>query len=140
MKNPIKITVSALLAGLVLSSGALATSGCGSSKPAFCADRDRLEQSVTDVSKIQLNSGAGTALQQQIQVIEAEASETIDAARQDFPEESRAVDSSLAEVTKSVEDLPNSPSASDLLPTFGKVAQLVQAVSQFKDATNSACD
>ncbi len=139
MKNPIKLTVTALLAGLVLSGASLTSTGC-SSNPAFCADRDQLEQSVSDLSKIQLNSDAGTALQQQIQVIETQANQTVDAARQDFPEESDAVESSLAEVTKSIEGLPDSPSASDLLPTFGKVAQLVQAVSQFKDATDSACD
>lgn len=140
MRKPIKILLPVLLAGLVLSSGALATSGCSSSKPAYCGDRDQLEQSVKGLTDISPSAGSVSAYQDQLNEIQDNAGKTLDSARQDFPEETDAVESSIGRLADTIENLPKSPSTSDILMIVGEGASLASAVQQFNQATKSACD
>jgi len=139
MKNPIKLTVTALLAGLVLSGASLTSTGC-SSKPAFCSDRDQLEKSVNGLTEIDYGSDPQAALQDQLKQIEADASTTFQAAEQDFPTESRDVEKAVEGLGKSVESLPSSPDNKELLGVLRKIADVAAAFSRFREATKSACD
>lgn len=140
MRKPIKILLPVLLAGLVLSSGALATSGCGSSKPAYCDDRDQLEQSVKGLTDISPGSDSVPAYQSQLNEIKANAKKTLDSARSDFPQETDAVETSLSDLSDTIENLPKSPGTSDILMVVGEGASLASAVQQFSQATDSACN
>lgn len=140
MNKAIKILLPAVLAGLVLSSGALATTGCGSSKPAFCGDRDQLEQSVKGLTDISPTSGSVSQYEDQLNEIQDNAGQTLDAAREDFPQETEAVESSINRLSTKIEDLPKSPGTSDYLQLIGEATSLASAVSQFVQATNSACN
>jgi hypothetical protein len=120
---------------------ALAASGCGSSsKPAYCSDVTNLENSVNSLKSVQLNSNTISTLQTDVQKVQTNANAVVSSAKQDFPNETSALQSSVSTLSNSIKALPASPTAQQLLPLAPQVASAVSAADNLKSATSSACD
>jgi hypothetical protein len=129
------------LAAAATAAGVLAACGSSSSasKPAYCADRSALEQSVSDLKNVDLASGGLSAVQTQLSKVDADAKALAGSAKADFPQQTSAISSSVSALDTSVKSLGSSPSAQDLLGLGQGIAGVVTASKGFSDATAGKC-
>jgi hypothetical protein len=139
MQIPIGRTALVAIAPLA---AAVAVAGCGgSSKPGYCSDRSKLEQSVKDVdsSKV-LQKGGIKNLQGQLQAIETNAGALVSSAKGDFPAETNAIQTSVANMKASVQQLPDSPTPQQLAAVAKNAKGVVTSVQGFVKASGSKCE
>ncbi|MBN1530485.1 MAG: hypothetical protein JW895_15590 [Thermoleophilaceae bacterium] len=120
---------------------ALLGAGCGGDdQPGYCSDLDDLQQSVGDLSQVDVVEGGKSAVTDALQKVETSARSTVDSAKADFPDETGAISDSVAALETSARALADSPSAAQGARVAGDVAQVVNSVDDFADATSSNCE
>ena len=126
----------------VLAIAALVAAGCGGDdKPAYCENVADLQVSVDDVKNVQLtDSGALSTLQTELPQVRSDADAVVSSAKQDFPDETSALKSSVSTVATTIEQLPASPTAQQLAPLAQEISGVVTAANALDSATSSACD
>ena len=113
--------------------------GCGSSsKPAYCTDRTKLENSVKGLTSVNVSSGL-SALKSQLTTIAGDANAVVSSAKNDFPSQTSAVKSSVDTLQTAVKALPSSPSAAQVAGIATDAASVVSSVKSFTDASKSKC-
>lgn len=127
-----------VLLALVVASGVVALAGCSSSKPAYCADRTSLENSVKGLTSLNVSSGV-SGLKSQITTIQSDATALVSSAKSDFPSQTSAITSSVDALKSSVAALSSSPSAAQIATVTKDSAGVVSSVKSFTDATSSQC-
>jgi hypothetical protein len=111
-------------------------SACGSSKPAYCGNLTKLEQSVKTVDV----SRGLSSLKTQLAQIQTNAKSVISSAKSDFPNETTEISGSVAKLQADVRSLASSSPTPQQLATIGGDAKaLVNAVSTFSSASKSKC-
>jgi hypothetical protein len=122
---------------------ALPLAACGSSsdnsKPAYCNDRDQLQQSISGIKDISLDKGAISALQTQLKTVDADAKQLVSTAKGEFPTETGAISTATSELSSAVSDLSSSPSASSVAAVVAGVTGVVDSVKGFTQATDNTC-
>jgi hypothetical protein len=123
---------------VALVAAAVAASGCGSSKPSYCSATSDLK---SDVSKIgdDLTSANFSAVQTDVDSIQAQAQTVVDDAKSDFPSQTDQVNSSVNSLVDSVKSLGNSPTAQQLLTLGTQAAAAVKAVDALNSAIQDKC-
>ena len=121
---------------LVLAAAATAISlaGCGSSKPGYCTDRTNLENSVKG-----LTSAGVSGLKSQLKQIQSDATALVSSAKNDFPDETSAISSSVSTLKNSVAALPSHPSAAQIATVTRDAGSVVNSVKSFANASSSKC-
>jgi hypothetical protein len=114
---------------------AVIAAGCGSSKAAYCGDRSKLEQSVKDID---VTKGV-SALKTQLQQVQTNANSLVSSAKGDFPNETSAINTSLAKLKTDVGAIASSPSPAQLVAVASDAKSAVNAVSAFASASKSKC-
>lgn len=126
-----------LIVPLVLAAAALVAVGCGSSsKPAYCSDVTDLQNSVNSLK----TSNTASTLKTDLQKVQSNANAVVSSAKQDFPSQTSALESSVTSLSTSVKALPPAPTRQQLVPIKAEVASTVSAADSLKSATSSACD
>ena len=126
---------------VVLAAAALVAAGCGGDdEPAYCSNVSDLQQSVDDLKNVQLESGALSSLQTAIQEVQSDADAVVSSAREDFPNETSALRSSVSSLSTTIEELPSSPTAQQLAALAPEINGVVTAAKDLDSATNSECD
>jgi hypothetical protein len=129
------------LGAAVAASAVLLAACSGSSdKPAFCGDIETLQNSITQLSDIQLEPGVLDNFQTQLETVQSNAQTAVDSARSDFPQETDALDTAINNLETSVQDLPSSPSATQLGAVALNVSATVNAAQDLQSAAESACN
>jgi hypothetical protein len=64
----------------------------------------------------------------------------VSSAKQDFPDETSALKSSVSSLSTTVKGLPESPTPDQLAPLAAEISSTVTAAKGLDSATNSACD
>ena len=124
-----------------LAVAALVAAGCGgSSKPDYCSDVSDLQQSVNDLKGVQLQSGALSTIQTDVQKVQSNATAVVSSAKQDFPSQTSALQSSVSTLSATINALPQSPTAQQLVPLVPQIRSVGTAAQNLSNATNSACD
>lgn len=117
----------------------VAAAGCGSSsEPSYCSKLSDLQSSVKGLPGAVADGGA-SGLRAQLSTIESDARAVVDAARSDFPAETRAIGTSVAQLQTAANGLPADPSASQLAAVAADAAAVVSAVKGFSSAAGSEC-
>jgi outer membrane murein-binding lipoprotein Lpp len=130
-----------LMVVVALSAATVVAAGCGSdNKPAYCSDVSDLKQSVNDLKDVQLNTGAVSTLQTDVQKVQSDTNAVVSSAKQDFPNQTSALQSSVSSLSTAIKQLPSSPSAQQLASLVPKISSTVTAAKNLEDATSSACD
>ena len=125
----------------LLAVAALAGAGCGGDdQPGYCSDLDNLQQSVQDLGNVNVVEGGKSAVTDALGKVEDNARATVDSAKSDFPDQTKAIDDSIAALKTSAQDLADSPTAQQGAQVAGDVAGVVNSVDDFADATRSDCD
>jgi hypothetical protein len=127
------------LAVAVVIAVAVALAGCGSSKPSYCSKLTTLKQSVKDLPSTDVIGNGVNALKANINKVADNANAVVSAAKSDFPNETKAISSSVDSLKTSVSQLQNGASASVLAQTAGNVSALATSVKNFSSATSSKC-
>lgn len=121
-----------------LVAGTVAIAGCGSSKPAYCSARTDLENSVKNLTNLNVSNGV-SGLESQLKKIESSADKVVSQAKSDFSSETQAIRSSVDSLTAAVKGLSSSPSAGQLAAVAADASKVVSSVKSFTDATSSKC-
>jgi len=114
--------------------------GDGDSEPAYCSNVSELEESVGEVGDVKLEAGAVATLQSDLKAVQSNANEVVSSAKEDFPDETNAVESAVSKLSTTIEQLPPSPTAQQLLPLASEVSAVVTTSKDLVSATQSACD
>ncbi len=122
----------------VLAVSALLATGCGDSKPSYCSKADQLELAVKDLSEIDLSKGV-TSVTSAASKVETSATAAVDAAKTDFPTETGRIESSVSTLKTAVDQLPRSPSASQIATLALDIRSVVSAVNGFVSQTKKKC-
>ena len=131
----------ALILAMAMAAAALVAAGCGgSSKPDYCSDVSDLQQSVNDLKGVQLQSGALSTIQTDVQKVQSNATAVVSSAKQDFPSQTSALQSSVSTLSATINALPQSPTAQQLVPLVPQIRSVGTAAQNLSNATNSACD
>ena len=127
---------------VVLAAAALVAAGCGGDdEPAYCSNVSDLQQSVDDLKNVQLKeSGSLSSLQTAIQEVQSDADAVVSSAKEDFPNETSALKSSVSSLSTTIEELPSSPTAQQLAALAPEINGVVTAAKDLDSATNSECD
>jgi hypothetical protein len=127
---------------VILVAAALFVAGCGDSgsEPAYCSNVSELEKSVREIGDVKLETGAIATLQGDLQTVQSNANEVVSSAKEDFPNETNAVKSAVSKLSTTIEQLPPSPTAQQLLPLASEISAVVTASKNLVSATQSACD
>lgn len=129
-----------LAALAVLAGASLALAACGGSdKPGYCADRSQLESSIKDLANLDPSQGI-SGLQSKLRMIQSDANALVASARSDFPNQTKAISSSVDALSTDVRALSGTPSAAEIASLASDASSVVSAVRGFADATASACD
>jgi outer membrane murein-binding lipoprotein Lpp len=131
-----------LMVPLALVAAALIAAGCGSSnsKPAYCSDVSNLKKSVDNLKSVQLKSGALSTLQTNLEEVQSDANAVVSSAKQDFPSQTSALESSVSSLSTAIKQLPSSPTAQQLASLVPRISSTVTAAKNLESATSSACD
>ena len=131
-----------LIGSVALAAVASVAAGCGgsSSKPAYCSNVSALQQSVDNLKSVQLQSGAVSTLQTDVQAVQSNANAVVSSAKADFPSQTSALQSSVSSLSTTIKKLPSSPTAKQLLPLAPEINSVVTAAQGLSSATSSACD
>jgi hypothetical protein len=122
----------------VAASALIALAGCGSSKPAYCATRTSLENSVKNLPSSVSSSGI-SSLPSQLTTIKSQATTLVNNAKSDFPTQTSAVKSSVDTLASAVKALPSSPSATQIAAIGLDAGNVVSSVKSFSDNSKSKC-
>ena len=127
---------------VVLAAAALVAAGCGGDdKPAYCSNVSDLQQSVDDLKNVQLKeSGSLSTLQTDVQKVQSDADAVVSSAKEDFPNETSALKSSVSSLSTTINELPSSPTAQQLAALAPEINSVVTAAKDVDSATSSACD
>jgi hypothetical protein len=123
---------------IALAAALIAITGCGSSPPAYCAQRTSLQNSVNGLTNLNASSGV-SGLKSQVEKIENEASKVVSSAKSDFPSETSAIKNSVNALKGSIAALSSSPTAAQIDSVTQKASSVVTSVDSFHAATNSKC-
>jgi uncharacterized protein YgiB involved in biofilm formation len=138
----VKVRLHVLLTlALAGAAAAFVAAGCGGSdKPAYCSNVSDLQQSVDDLKSIQPDSAIVSTLQTDVQKVQRNANAVVSSAKQDFPSQTSALQSSVSSLSTSVKQLPPSPTPQQLFALTAQVNSVVTAAQGLSSATSSACD
>jgi hypothetical protein len=130
--------VPAVAFALALVVVALLGAGCGSSNPSYCSKADQVELAVQDLKEINLSKGI-SSLTSAVSKVESTASAAVAAAKKDFPTETAKIDSTVSALRTAVNQLPSSPSATQIATLTIEIASVVDAVNGFVSQTKKKC-
>jgi hypothetical protein len=122
---------------MTMVAAAAAVAGCGT--PAYCSDLDELEKSVNDLKGIQIDRGALPTLRVELGEVGNDADAVVRSAREDFPSQTSAVESSLSQLSAGVQGLPESPSREELRAITPQLRDFLRSAQDLSNATRSAC-
>jgi hypothetical protein len=130
-----------LMFAVALAATALLAAGCGSSdKPDYCSNVSDLQQSVDNLKSVPPESGALSNLQTDLQKVQTDTNAVVSSAKQDFPSQTSALQSSVSSLSTAIKQLPASPTAQELAALVPDISSTVTAAKNLSSATKSACD
>ena len=120
---------------------ALVAVGCGSSsKPEYCSNVSDLEGSVEELKGVELQSGALPTLEASLKKVQTNANEVVAAAKQDFPSQTGALETSVSSLSTSTQALAAAPTPQELAVLATEIKSVAHAAEELSSATESACE
>jgi hypothetical protein len=120
---------------------AVAATGCGSSKPDYCDQREDFVTSINSLADVNVISQGTDGLTKRIDEVQASAKKLIDAAKSDFPDQTKALEDSLNALSASLKALKDPSTRTAALTQLPAQATAVDTAAQNLDkAVRDKCD
>jgi len=117
-----------------------ALTGCGgSSKPSYCSSLTNLKESVKSLPTTDVIKNGTSALQSNVNKVVTNAHAVVDAAKQDFPNETSAITTAVDSLKTTVGQLQQNASPTLVVQAAGNVASVGSAVKSFSSSASSKC-
>jgi hypothetical protein len=115
--------------------------GCGgSSKPSYCGKTADLKKSVQELSAVNVVQGGTNALTSALSSVQSNANGVVSSAKNDFPDQTAAISSSIDALKKSAQSLASSPAQPAVIAQVpGQISAVVKSIQDFSSATSSKC-
>jgi hypothetical protein len=117
-----------------------ASTACGDDKPAVCGKRDDLRTSVDNLLKVNPVSDGLGEVRTRLADVRDSTTDLAKAAKDQYQPQVSALEASITSLTKQVQTLGTSPSASALAAIPTEVSNVQRDTSALLDAIGSACD
>jgi hypothetical protein len=129
----------ALVAGLAVP--ALLVSGCGSSKPTYCAKVSELKSAVSALSHLDLSKEGIAGAEAAVHRVQSSANGLVEAAKSEFPQQTEAVSTAAKEFADSIKAASNPQTRSSAVSQIpAEILALGSGVNEFLSATKSKCE
>jgi hypothetical protein len=125
-------------AALVLALSGLAA-GCGSSKPAYCADASQLKTSVQDLGNVNINIHDLSSVNTAVSKVQADAKTFASDAKSAYPSQTTALKNSVSSLQTAVKSAMGQPSVTTVAAVVSSVSQVKTAASNLQNAVKGAC-
>jgi hypothetical protein len=109
-----------------------------SSRPAYCADRTSLQNSVKGLTSLSPSAGV-SGLQTQVDKVKTSATHLANATKNDFPSQSNALNSAITALQNSARTLASNPSGAHIATVTKDAGNVVTAARNLVDATSAKC-
>jgi hypothetical protein len=124
---------------MLLAAGAALGACGGSSKPSYCSAVSNLEASVKALPSTNVVKNGTDALKSALTKVENDAQAVVSSAKNDFPNETAALKSSVDALSSTAKQLTSSPSAATIVQVPAQVAAVANAAKSLSSATSSKC-
>lgn len=118
---------------------ALAAAGCGSSKPAYCADRDALQTSLGDLKSVNVQKEGVSGVEAKLRKVESDAQALVASAKKEFQPQAAALQTSVAQLKSAVSQAAASPSAQSIGHAATSASAVASAFGELSNAVKSKC-
>lgn len=121
---------------------ALAAAGCGggsSSKPAYCQDRTKLQQSLGELKNLDVRTQGVSAATAKLKQVETDANALVASTRKEFAPQASALKSSLSTLESAVRSAAASPSAQTVGAAATALSGVGTAFTDLSNAVKSKC-
>ena len=115
------------------------TGTTASSKPSYCVDVRKLEESVKALPSTNVVKNGTNAIKAQVAQVQSNATAAVNAVKSEFAPEAAAVESSVNALSATVKQLASSPSAAQLKQLPVEASAVSKAVKNFASATAPKC-
>ena len=112
---------------------AVAASGCGSSKPSYCDQREAFVSSINSLADVNPVKQGVDGLTKSIDEVKASGTKLIDAAKSDFPDQTKALGDSLDALSGSLQALKDPSTRTAALVQLPAQAAAVDTAAQSLD-------
>ena len=119
--------------------GACGGGGGGSEKPAYCADRAALQQSLRRLGDVDVRTQGLDALEARLRQVQQDANALARSARDDFGPEVLALKSAIARLQRAAQEAVAAPSAQSASDVAAEVSRVTSAFGALSDAVRSRC-
>lgn len=130
----------AAIAATALTAALAGCGGGGADQPAYCQARDDLTASITELKDVDVRGQGLSALQTQWTEVQTDARALADAARADFGDEARALETSVSTLGTTVEQAAAAPSAQTVTTLAAGISQVTSSFEELSQAVSSKCD
>jgi hypothetical protein len=115
--------------------------GCGSSDdhPAYCADRDALQKSITELAQVNVKEQGIQGVQKQVKQVADDAQRLARSAQSQFAPQANALKSSASTLTTTVQQAVSSPSSQSLTAVADDLSKLGTAFADLSESVKSKC-
>ena len=133
--RPLRTLATATVAAVVV-----AATGCGGSdNPAYCDDRDALQQSIGALSDVNVREQGLQGVQAQLRKVEDDAQALARSAQSEFAPEADALRSSVSALTTTVKQAVSDPSPQSVAAVADDMSQVGTAFADLSDSVKSKC-
>lgn len=126
---------------VILATGAAlaACGGSGSSKPSYCSSLSNLEASIKALPSTDVVTGGTNAIKSALTKVQSDANAVVSSAKNDFPNETSALKSSVDALSNTVKQLATAPTPALIAQVPAQATAVANAVKGFSSATSSKC-
>jgi hypothetical protein len=117
----------------------LLAAGCGSSKPAYCADASQLKTSVNDLGNVTINVHDLSSVNTAVSKVQADAKKFASDAKSAYPSQTTALKTSLSGLETAVRSAMAQPSVTTVAAVVSSVTQVKTAAGNLQAAVKGKC-
>jgi hypothetical protein len=138
--RPVRALGAATATAAIAVTAAIGCGGSGDSgDPAYCADRDALQESIAGLSKVNVREQGVQGVQKQVKQVADDAQALARSAQSQFAPQANALKSSASTLTTTVQQAVSRPSSQSLKAVADDVSKLGTAFADLSESVKSKC-
>lgn len=111
----------------------------GSSKPAYCQDRDNLKSSIAGLKDVDVRQNGTSALKDQLKQVQSDANALVKSAQNEFGPDAAALKSAVGVLNTTVRQAAAAPSAQAVSQIVTQIGAVQDAFTKLSDDVGSKC-